>query len=108
MPPYAEQTTTELIDLLFKEEDRVTLEHIQELARRGAEAVEPLREILRNEKYWLEGQYGEFWIEMHAVTILSAMRAVEALPDLIAAILQAYHSENDWVFERMATALAHF
>ena len=35
MPVYAELTTVELIDLLIREEDRVTLEHIQELAARN-------------------------------------------------------------------------
>jgi|GEM_PF-1200449 len=109
MPGYAEQTTAELIDRLFKEEDRVTVEHVQELARRGDEAVGPLREALRNEQYWNAGEYGEFWIEMHAITILGAMRALEALPELMAAIIRAYHAENDWLVpEHLATALAQF
>lgn len=105
MRPYAKQTTAELIDLLFKKDDRVTQEHIEELARRGEEAIGPLREILRNEKYWMEGERGEFWIVLHAVAILGAMHEAETLPELIAAILRAYHSDNNWVYEMLPAAL---
>ena len=71
---YAEMATSELIDLLFQEEDRVTLEHIQEIAKRGDEAKPRLLEILENQDYWYEGQRGEYWIELHVLIILSQMR----------------------------------
>ena len=51
MTDYTEKSTQELIELLIKEEDRVTLEHIQELAARP-DAIEPLRGILRNDSSW--------------------------------------------------------
>src|SRR5262245_57648694 len=75
---YAEMTTAELIDLLFKEEDRATLEHARELIARGEEAARPLREILANEDYWYEGQGGDLWIVVHAINILGAIRDEQA------------------------------
>lgn len=105
---YAGMTTAELIELLFKEEDRVTFEHIQELASRGDEAKPRLREILHNEEYWYEGQQGEFWIELHAVVILSTMRDPEVLPDLLSIVMDSYFSEQLWVTERWPELLAEF
>lgn len=105
---YAEMTTAELIDLLFKEEDRVTVEHIQEIVRRGDEAKPRLREILLEEDYWYEGQYGNFWIELHTVTILSLMRDEKLLPDLLSAIMTSYFANQEWVTERWPEILAQF
>lgn len=62
MPVYAELTTVELIDLLIREEDRVTLEHIQELAARNR-ISDPARpgpdgegHLIRIEKAMRQGQ----------------------------------------------------
>jgi hypothetical protein len=49
MSDYAGLSTAELIDLLFKAEDRVTAAHIQELVRRADEVLPRLREILQDE-----------------------------------------------------------
>lgn len=105
---YAEMTTAELIDLLFKEEDRVTLEHIQELVHRGDEARPKLIEILHNEDYWYEGQQGEFWIELHTVVILSSMRDPALLPELLSIVMESYFAEQRWVTDRWPELLAEF
>ncbi len=105
---YAEMTTAELIDLLFKEEDRVTFEHIQELARRGDEASPRLLEILHNEDYWYEGQRGDFWITLHTVVILSSMRDPKLLPELLSVVLHSYFAGQEWVTDRWAELLAQF
>jgi hypothetical protein len=105
MKPYAEQPTAELISGLFTEEDRVTREHIEELARRP-EAVEPLRAILRNRDYWLGEEPGGWWAELHALTALAVARAEAALPEMLDAIMLAYEAEHDWIQERLAAALA--
>lgn len=108
MSNYAEMTTAELIDLLFKEEDRVTLEHIQELVGRGNEAKPRLLEILHNEDYWYEGQRGDFWIPLHTVVILSSMRDPKLLPELLSVILHSYFSEQEWVTDRWPELLSQF
>lgn len=105
---YAEMATAELIELLFKEEDRVTLEHIQELVQRGDEAKPKLLEILHNEDYWYEGQRGEFWIELHAVTILTLLRDPALLPELLSVVMDSYFSEQQWVTDRWPDFLAEF
>jgi hypothetical protein len=105
---YAEMTTDELIDLLFKEEDRVTLEHIQEVIKRGDEAKPRLREILFNEDYWYEGQRAEFWAPLHAVVILSSMRDPALLGDLLSMVMHSYFADQHWVTERWPEALAQF
>src|SRR5262245_22862753 len=92
---YSEMTTPELIDLLFKEEDRATLEHAQELIARGEEAARPLREILANEDYWYEGQGGAHWIIAHAINIRSALHDEQSLPLLIEIIPHAYFSNHE-------------
>jgi len=105
---YAEMTTAELIELLFKEEDRVTLEHIQALAERGDAAVPRLREILFNEDYWYEGQRAEFWAPLHTVVSLSLMRDPQLLPDLLSIVMHSYFADQHWVTERWPELLAEF
>src|SRR5512145_2630694 len=108
MSNYAEMTTAELIDLLFNEEDRATMEHARELIARGEEAARPLREILANEDYWYEGQGGDHWIVVHAINILSAMRDEQALPLLIEMVPHAYFSNHDAAVEVLPAALGHY
>jgi hypothetical protein len=108
MIEYATVTTSQLIGLLFEEEDRVTRQHIEELVRRGEEAAEPLREILKNEDYWYEGRKGDHWIVVHAMIILSAMRDKKSLPDLIEIVPHAYFSNHDDAIEILPAALALF
>ena len=105
---YAEMTTAELIDLLFVDEDRVDRHHIDELIRRGEEAAAPLREILKNEDYWYEGQGGNYWILVHAIVVLSAMKDEKALSDLIEMVPHAYFSNHDDAAELLPAALAQF
>lgn len=105
---YAEMATADLIDLLFKEEDRVTLEHIQEIAHRGDEATPRLLEILANEDYWYEGQRGEFWIELHVLTILSLIGNPAVLPSVLDTVMDSYFSEQHWVTARWPELLAQF
>ncbi len=108
MSDFAEMTTAELIDLLFKEEDRVTRQHIEEVVRRGEEAAAPLREILRNEDFWYEGQGGQYWIVVHALAALSAMKDEQSLADLIEMVPHAYFSNHDGAVEVLPAALARF
>ncbi|HKQ75179.1 MAG TPA: SEC-C metal-binding domain-containing protein [Blastocatellia bacterium] len=108
MLAYTEMTTVELIDLLFKEEDRVTAPHARELINRGAEAACALREILANEDYWYEGQGGDHWIVVHAVNILGAMQDELALPVLIEMVPHAYFSNHDSAVEVLPAALAEY
>ncbi len=105
---YVALTTAELIDLLFKEEDRATMEHAQEIVKRGEEAAAPLREILVNEDYWYEGQGGDYWIAVHAVALLGAMRDEKALPDLIEMVQHAYFSNHDAAVAVYGAALGNF
>src|SRR5262249_34158225 len=108
MLKYAEMTTAELIDLLFKEEDRVTAEHARELIDRGEEAARPLREILANEDYWYEGRGGDHWIVVHAINILGAMRDEQALPLLIEMVPHAYFSNHEEAVEGVPAALGDY
>jgi len=108
MIEYAEMTTAELIDLLFKEEDRVTAPHVKQLISRGAEAARPLREILANEDFWYEGQGGDHWIVIHAINILGSMRDEQALPLLLEMVPHAYFSNHDSAVEVLPAALAEY
>lgn len=107
MIAYHEKTTDELIDLLIKGEDRVTLEHIRELIARP-DAVEPLRRILRDRRYWEETETREWWAQYHAFTILSATGRPELAPDLVNALVPAYETNYDWITEICSVAIASF
>jgi hypothetical protein len=108
MRNYSEIATPELIALLFKEEDRATLEHARELIARGEDAARPLREILANEDYWYEGQGGDHWIVVHAINILGAMRDERALPLLIEMVPHAYFSNHEEAVEVLPAALGNY
>jgi len=108
MLKYAEMTTADLIDLLFKEEDRVTAEHARELINRSEEAARPLREILANEDYWYEGRGGDHWIVVHAINILGAMRDGQTLPLLLEMVPHAYFSNHDSAVEVLPATLAEY
>lgn len=107
MIAYTEKTTEELIQLLITEEDRVTLEHIQELASRE-DAVEPLCAWMRDEDRWREARDGEWWAFYHAFTILSLTRRVELLPDLFQGLIYANEEDFDWLMDISAAAFAQF
>lgn len=107
MLAYSEKTTQELIDLLITEEDRVTLEHIQELARRE-DAIEPLRTWLLDRNRWTKAEHGEWWALYHAFTILCLTRRPELLDDLLQAYLFADEENFDWLTEVAPSAFAQF
>jgi hypothetical protein len=104
---YAETPTPELIELLIKEEDRVTLAHIHELAAR-ADAVEPLRAWMRDQDRWQEAENGEWWALYHAFTVLSLTRRAELLDDLLQGYRYASEEDFDWITEISPAAFAQF
>lgn len=108
MPEYRSLSTDALIDLLFVEEDRVSEALIDEIAGRGAAALPRLREILLCDDYWYEGQRGEFWIELHVVTILARLGDPNLLPDLVPRILTSCFANYDWLNDRWADVFAGF
>src|SRR5262245_13745302 len=105
---FSEAATADLIDVLFKEEDRVTRRLVDELVARGEEAAAPLREILINEDYWYEGREGDFWIVVHAIVILAAMRDEKALTDLIEMVPHAFFSNHHDAISLFPAALAQY
>src|SRR5262245_2892895 len=105
---YPEMTTAELIDLLFKEEDRVTEKHIEELVVRGEDAAERLRQILGNEDYWYEGQGGDHYIVVHALTVLGTMRDEKSLPLMLEMLEHSYFANHDASNEVYPPVLAQF
>lgn len=104
---YSEKTTQELIDLLITEEDRVTVEHIQELATRP-DAAKPLRELLQDDYYWYDADPMESWSLYHAFILLCLMRDQAALPDLLQALMKAHETDFDYLTEISHAALAQY
>ncbi len=108
MRNYSEMPTAELIELLFREEDRVTEAHMRELIGRGETAAGPLREILANEDYWYEGVGGDHFVVVHALNALAGMRDAQSLPLMLDMIEHAYFANHDEGCEAFAAALAMF
>lgn len=98
----------DLVELLFKEEDRLTELDLKEVISRGDEVAESLRELLINEDFWYEGQGGDHWIPVHAIVILSALRDERSLPRLIEMVQHAYFSNHQGVIEILPAALAEY
>lgn len=107
MITYTEKTTQELIDLLIEEEDRVTLEHMQELAARP-DAAEPLRELLLSDYYWYDENTTKYWALYHAFILLCLKRDKAALPDLLEALKKAHETDFDYLTEISHCAFAQF
>jgi hypothetical protein len=67
-------TTSELVRLLIRNEDRVPRHAINECARRGEEILDELAGVLQKEYYWGDDlTTGEWWLRLHAVMILGLM-----------------------------------
>ncbi|MFM8393422.1 MAG: hypothetical protein ACKOB4_05810, partial [Acidobacteriota bacterium] len=105
---YPSLSTAALIDLLLTEEDRVTTAHLDEIVRRGDEPLPRLREILLNEDYWYEGQRGDYWIELHVVSILARRGDPVILPELVSRILVSCFADYDWLLDRWADVFSCF
>ena len=105
---YAALPTAELLELLFKEEDRVTVAHIQELLKRGDDALPQVREYLHNEDYWYEGQGGEHWIIYHAWTLLALHGKEEDIPLVLDKLMDAFFADTEWVVGALPAFLSAF
>jgi hypothetical protein len=108
MIDFTKMTTAGLIELLLKEEDRVTERHIKELIGRGEAAAAQLRDVLTNEDFWYEGRSGDYWMPVHAIVILGAMRDEKAFPDLIEMVPHAYFSNHEGAMQVLPAALAEY
>src|SRR5262249_34154146 len=64
--------------------------------------------ILQNEDYWYEGEAGNYWIVVHAINILCAIRDERALPLLIEMVPHAYFANHDAAVEALPAALEQF
>lgn len=105
---YAALPTAELLDLLFKEEDRVTAAHIEELVKRGDDALPQVRQYLQNEDYWYEGKGGEYWIVYHAWTILALHGKPEDVPLVMDKLMDVFYADSEWVMGMLPAFLAAF
>lgn len=106
MIPYAEQTTEELIALLQTDGSQVTAEHIQELVARP-EATVPLSNILRKRSNWYPSAV-EWWVAVHAVTILALKKDPRGLPSLVRSLFPAWDQLTCEMGELLPYVLAEF
>ena len=98
MIDYSMLESDKLVNLLFAEEDRLPRAAVDEFIRRGNSIIEPLSKIVLEESNW-DKDAPEFWTPIHAVFILGATGAQEAVPPLITAIKWSEKYNVDWVFE---------
>ncbi len=98
MIDYSTLDDEKLVNLLFTEEDRLPRQAVDEFIRRGNSIIEPLSKIMLEESNW-DKDAPEFWTPIHAVFILGAIGAQEAVSPLITAIKWSEKYDVDWVFE---------
>ncbi len=87
-----------LVNLLFTEEDRLPRQAVDEFVRRGERMIEPLSKIVVEETNWTKDR-PEFWAPIHAVFILGAIGAQEAIAPLVTAAKWSDKYDVDWVLE---------
>lgn len=94
----------ELIDLLFREEDRIPRSIADEIIRRGAEMSPALSDIVMDKLLWI-APLPEWWAPVHATYLLGAIGGQEVLDPLLAALRWADAFENEWVTEDLPSIL---
>ena len=100
------QVDNRLVERLLQAGDRLTVEDLDDIRRAGDSILPTLRQIVRDEDAWYEGQGDRYWLVFHAVTLLSLSRNPQVLPDLIDGILPSYFAEYDWLQGHWPTLLA--
>ena len=98
MVDYQALDDDKLLHLLFTEEDRLPRAAVDEFIRRGERMIKPLSDIVFEESNW-SARIPEYWASIHAVFILGAIGAQEAVSPLITAIKWSEKYNVDWVFE---------
>ena|SRR3989338_5293306 len=70
--------------------------------------VPHLIDILRTNKYWASGKECDGWAPFHALHLLSAMKAHEAIPTILEVLTYKPDELGDWLTESIGTILANF
>lgn len=95
---YKSMHNEELIDLLFKEEDRLSHDAAGEIVRRGLEIMPILGEIAMERNMWM-ADLPEYWATVHAAYLIGAMGGKESVVPLMAALRWSDAYDNEWVTE---------
>ncbi len=99
---YQAMNDKELIALLFTEEDRLPRAAVDECIRRADRFVEPLADIVSQQKYWQE-VLPFWWAVVHATFILGAIATRETVEPLLKALQFSADFDCDWVAEALAS-----
>lgn len=94
----------ELIDLLFRSEDKLPRAAIDEVIGRGAEMVPFLADIVMDRLAWTEA-LPEWWATVHATYALGSIGTPETLTPLLAALRWSDAYDNEWVTEDLPSIL---
>ncbi len=100
---YRDLTDVQLIELLFREEDRLNAEFLAEAKRRRDTLVPPLADLLKREANYRWGN-GRDWAVVHAVHLLGILEATDAVDALLAASRFANKYEFDWIWDALPAA----
>lgn len=104
---YAALSDTELVSLLFTEEDRLPRAAVDEILRRGVPVAPHLTRILDDDASWTLESPRE-WAPVHASYLLAAMQPPGALDVMIRALEKADRHAIRWITNPMPSLLAAF
>lgn len=96
-----------LVELLIESGLNVDKKLSEEIKNKK-EAIPLLIDILKTNKYWQKGEEGDAWAPLHALHLLSAMKAQEALPIILDILRYRPDDLGDWLTEEMGSILANF
>lgn len=97
---YSSLSNSQLMRLLFTEEDRLPRVVVDEFIRRGEKLIPALGKIISNEDNWCSDSVG-CWAVVHASFIMAALESDATLPYLIKVLLFSNEYECDWVYQEV-------
>ena len=100
-------TPKELTDLMIDSGLNVSMELAEDIAEHNG-TTQLLIDILRTNKYWQKGEESDGWAPIHALHLLSAKKAAEAIPTIIDVLRYKPEDLGDWLTEEIASILANF
>lgn len=97
-------TEAELLELLYREEDRLPRQVVDDGLSLGERMIWRLTDLCRDERTWTQtGQ--AFWVPVHATYILGAFEDSRALMGLLASLRWSARYGVDWVYEKLPSIL---
>lgn len=93
-----------LARLLFEEEDRLSIEAVDEIIRRSDEFLPVLSDITMDRSLWI-ADLPQWWVTVHSTYILGKIGGPETVIPLMSALRWSDAYDNEWITEDLPSIL---